>query len=106
MRVATYDDVLDSQSYGRELNGGLLTADASAVGRENVAGVSQDEQLAGFRLRDQIGVNARIGTGDEQCIGGLPFCQTLEQFALRAEEVILEFVKSLYEFEHSVFFLI
>ncbi len=54
MRVATYDDVLKSQSYGRELNSSLLTVDASAVGRGDVASVPQDEQVAGFRLRDHF----------------------------------------------------
>ena len=92
--MAADDDVLDSQTGHGELDGRPFAAVGRSVGGHDVARVADDEQIAGVRLRDQVGVDARVGTCDEQRFGVLAVCQPLEQLALRAEEAGLEMVNA------------
>src|SRR5262249_54742930 len=101
-RMATEDDVLNLEGGDRELDRGPLAAVGGPGGRYDVARVAQDEQLAGVGLRDQVRVDARVGTGDKQGVGLLPFRQALKQLALRAENRRLEMVDALNQFLHGV----
>src|SRR5262249_2588228 len=78
-----------------------LAAVAGPVRRDDVAGVAQDEQLAGIGLGDQVRVDARVGAGDEQDLRALFAGQAFKQFTLAAEDGRLEVMNSLHELLHD-----
>src|SRR5262245_14198499 len=94
MRVAAKDDVLHAKARDGEFTSHLLAAPGRTVRRDDVAGVTKDEQLAGLGLGEEVRVDTRVGTGDEQRIGLLTVRQPLEQLALRTEKVGLEVVNA------------
>ena len=89
------DDVLDAESGDGELDGGGFAAASGAVRRDDVPGVPQDEEVAGFGTGEEVGVDARIGTGDEEGFRILPMDQLLEEALQRQEGVLLELMDSL-----------
>ena len=77
--VTANDDVLDLQFDHGILDRSRFTIVADAVGRHHVADVADDEQLAWFRVGDEIGIDPRIGTDDQQGNRLLPLHQAFEQ---------------------------
>jgi len=90
------DDVLHAQADHGELHGRPFAAVGCPVGGHDVARVANDEQFTGVRLRDQVGADARVGTGDEQRVGMLTVGEPLEQLALRPGDASLEPMNTLY----------
>ena len=103
MRMTTHDDVPDAQPRHRQLNRGRFAARRRSVRRNEVAGVTQNEQLAGLRLRDEIRIDTRIGAGNEQRVGRLTARETFEQLALRGEERRLKVMKAIVEEQRDFF---
>ena len=98
--VAAHDDVRHREGLHRVLDGaGLARRDARR--RHDVAGVAQDEQVAGKRLRDQVRVDARVRAGDEEGFRLLPLHEPPEEVALRAEHAALEAMDALDEVSHG-----
>ncbi len=102
VRVAADDDVVDPEGGDGVLDGGLFAAAGAVARGHDVAGVAQDEQLAGAGLRQQVGVDARVGAGDKESLGVLFQGQVLEELAPGPEIIGLKPVESLDEFLHGL----
>ena len=85
--VAAHNNVWDLQDCQRIFDGRRAAALHGAVGRDHVAGISQNEQLAGICLREECGVNAGVGTGNEEGAGGLVLRESGEEFFLLPEHL-------------------
>src|SRR5579884_307980 len=94
--VAAYDHVLDVQLLEGILNRSRFAA-VNAERRHQIAGVAENEQFARFGLRQQIGIDARIGAGDEQSQRLLPLTEAMKQRFLAAEDAVLEMLDTLDE---------
>ena len=99
--MAADDDVFDAEDGDRVFDAPFLSAARRAVGRDDVAGIAKDEQLAGLGLGDEIRVDAGVGAGDEQGEGILPLRQALEQMSLGTEDVGLKVVYAVDEPLHG-----
>src|SRR5205085_4487835 len=100
VRVTADDDVLDAESCDGELDRGRFAASLTGMGRNDVAGVPEDEQVAGLRLREKVRVDAGIGAGDEERLGVLSVSERLEQSLERTEVFFLKLVDTLNQFLH------
>ena len=94
------DDVFDPQRVDGKLDGGCFATHAHPVRGHQVSGVAEAEQFAWLRLRDQVGYDPRVGTGDEQRFGLLPPFKLLEQLAAAGKDILLEVVEAMDEFLH------
>jgi hypothetical protein len=101
--VPANDDVADLQAFDRVLDGGRFAAvGSSAVGRDQVAGIAQDKEVARLSLGNQVGDDARVRAANEECLGRLPGLEPLEQFVVGLKDVGLEPVQALYELLHRI----
>jgi len=69
--VTAYDDVAHPQHHDGIFDSGGHAAILRGVGRNDVACVTADEQIARLRLHDMFGHHAGIGTGNHQRLGAL-----------------------------------
>src|SRR5262249_2311909 len=100
--VAADDDVPHLEHADRVLDRRRLAAGGRAVRGDDVAGVAEDEQVARLGLGDEVGVDARVGAGDEQGEGvPLLTAQRLERRALLAERGGLEPADTLNDLAHG-----
>ena len=58
-----------------------------AVRRNDVADGAAEEHVAGFGLQDQIGNDARVGTGDEEGVGRLTIGEEAEALLLAGKDL-------------------
>ena len=89
--MAADDDVADAQGFDGKFDGGGggIGVAARAGGRDDVADVFDDEQIARLALRDEFRQHARIRAGDEQRVRILPLLRQLaEQLPVIAELVV------------------
>ena len=101
MRMSANDYVFDTQhTHGVLDRRGLASFDGS-IGRNDVAGVAENKQLTRFRLSKQIGIDAGIRTGNEQCQRILTFHQTFKQTLLGTENSVLELVNTFNKLLHK-----
>jgi len=96
--MSANDDLRDAQHSGRVFHGGGNASDGIRIRRNYVADHATDKELAGFGLSEQAGVDARIGTGDEEGIGALAHREFLEQVEVLRIDVLLEPGNALEEF--------
>ena len=101
MRMATNNDVLDSEHIHCVFDRRGFAAVDGSIGRDDVAGVSQYEELTRFRLSEQIGVYAGIRASDEQSQWMLTVHQMFKQPLLGTENAILKLVNTFNEFLHE-----
>ena len=90
LRMAADDDVADAQIFDGEFNrgGGGIGVARRAGGRNDVADIFDDEQIARLALRDEFRQHARIRAGDEQRVRVLALLrQFAEKLAVIAELV-------------------
>jgi hypothetical protein len=92
VRVAADNHVFHPESGHGEFNGCFFSAVGSAVRRDNVPRIAQDEQLTGFRVGYEIRIDARVGAGNEQSYRLLALGQPLEQPQLGRKYVLPEMV--------------
>jgi len=64
--VTANDDVLHAKGRHGELDRTLFAAALARVSRHDVAGVTHDEELTGFRAGNEVGNDTRVGTSDEK----------------------------------------
>ena len=81
--VAAEDGVLYVEDFNGVLDGG---SDAVHVGGavgdwDDVAGVAGDKEVSGAGLKDEVGDDAGVGTGDEKPLRGLRLGEQMELFA-------------------------
>ncbi|MNI42964.1 hypothetical protein D3C73_972790 [compost metagenome] len=88
--VATDDDVVHAQRRHGVLDGAGNAAVHLAIRRYHVANVTGHEQVAWRALGDQLGDDARVGTGDEHGARRLRGGELLEQLLLLREDVMVE----------------
>ena len=70
MGMAADDDVGNLQDGHSVFDGLRAVALHRAIGRYYVTGVSENEELAGICLRQEGGIDSRVGTGNEKSGGG------------------------------------
>jgi hypothetical protein len=99
--VAADDNVLYAQPGDGKLDGGRLARRRRAVRRDDVARVSQNKQIAGERMGEQIGIDTRVGTGDEQRLRLLAVDQFLIQVVKLAKVFVLKLVDALDQIPHG-----
>ncbi len=105
--VSADNNVADFQSTDGELNDSADAAEHLAVSGHHVADVAGDEDLAGAGAGDGVGVDARVGAGDEECVRVLAFAGGLhEEFGGGGVDLGLEAAHACFElienFVHSV----
>ena len=61
MRVSADNNVLDAQPRHGKFDGGRLSRRVDAVRWDNVAGISQNEQIPGQRMGQAVGIDPRVG---------------------------------------------
>src|SRR5690606_41427784 len=66
VRVPADDDVRHLEHHDGVFDRGRDAARHHAVRWHDVAGVAADEKITGLRLGDEIGIDARVRTGDEE----------------------------------------
>jgi hypothetical protein len=54
--------------------------------RHDVASVAKDEEFTRLRLRDQIGVDARVRTRDKERLWRLAVREAFKEFPLRSKD--------------------
>ena len=77
--MATHHDVLDAEHGYSVFNRRGNTARDACMRGHDIACIANDEQIARLGLCDQVGIDARIGAGDEQNFGALPIREFCEQ---------------------------
>ncbi|CAI8774316.1 conserved hypothetical protein [Pseudomonas sp. IT-P260] len=92
--VAANDDVLHAQRQYRVFDGGGNAAVHLAIRRYDVADVTGHEQIARRALGDQLGHDARVGTGDEHRPWRLRRGEFLEEFFLLREDLMMKMQKA------------
>ena len=103
LRMAADDDVAHAQRLDGKLDGGGggIGAARRIRGRDDVADVFHDEEVARLALRDEFRQHARIRAGDEQRVRVLPFLRQLaKKFPVIAELVPLKLVNACDELFH------
>ena len=103
LRMTAYNNVADFERFDGEFNGGGGGIGGARCGRrrDDVADVFDDEQIAGFALRDQFGEHARIRTGNEQRVRILAFARKpLKERAIIAELFMSEPMNAFDELLH------
>ncbi|MNF91789.1 hypothetical protein D3C84_744040 [compost metagenome] len=103
IRMAANHDVGDAQHGHRVFDRGRYTARMRAVGRHDIAGVTDHEQFTGFLLGQQFRYDTAVGTGDEQRAGVLRGGQVFEQVGPLWEGFRLELQKTVDERFHGEF---
>ena len=82
MRMSANNNVFNSKSRNSEFNrGGLATADGTER-RNDITCVSNNQEIAGIGVGDEIGIDTGIGTGDEEGFRILFACKTLKEVPL------------------------
>jgi hypothetical protein len=99
--MAADNNVLDPQHTHCVLDRRGFAAFNGTVGRNDVTRVSQNEQLTRLGLRQQIRIDARIRTGDEQGQWMLAVNQLCKQALLGAEDSALELVNTFDKLLHD-----
>jgi len=89
----------DAQHRHRVFDGRRHAAWLRSIGRHDVTGIANDEEIAGVLLREQLGHDTAIRTGDEQGFRTLSVGKPAEQFraigknlALKAQEAFDDFL--------------
>jgi hypothetical protein len=98
--VTTDNDVANLQRGNRILDRGGFPAMYRAIRRDDVSRRSLNEQFPWSCLGQSIGVDSRIGAGDEQGQGILPLNQRLKQLLVLAEGLTLKLMNSMNELLH------
>ena len=91
--MAADNDVRDFQYRHRVLDGRGTAALHGPIGRDQVSGISQNEQLARLGLGHECRIDARVRTGDEEGSGFLflrETCKTIFPFSRRPRPGISE----------------
>lgn len=91
--VAANDDIADAKGVDGEFNGrGSAVRPGGGFGRrDDIAHIFDDKEVARLTLSDQFGQDPRVGTGDEQGVGILPFPgETVEKLLVAAQLFIPE----------------
>jgi len=92
VRMAANDDVANLQGHDGEFDRGNLAAAGGAVSRDQVAGVAEDEEIAGAGVGNEVGIDAGVGAGDEERLRLLATGELLEKLGSRPKDVALEAV--------------
>ncbi len=101
VRVAADHDVADPEHRHRVFHRGADPAGLRPVAGDDVAGITDHEEFAGLALGQQFGDHPTVRAGDEQCLGGLPGGQGLEQLRARRVGVALEAEKAVDDVTHG-----
>jgi hypothetical protein len=101
VRVPAHDDLLHPERRDGELDRRRLAARRRAMGRHDVARVAEDEQVAGARAGQQVGIDPRVRAGDEQRLRALPVGELREQSPQGTEVLRLELVDAVDEVLHA-----
>lgn len=94
VRMATDDDVRDAQNGDRVFDCRGDAAGSRAVGRHDIAGVADHEQVAGFPLGQQFRDDPAVRAGNEHSSGVLGGGQILEESRALWKGFPLEFQKA------------
>lgn len=99
--VAADDQVADTKHLDGVFDGGGNAAGGLAGAGNDIAGVAANEEISGLSLEDEIGNDARVGTGDEEILGLLAFGEKMELIATRGKKTCQETLVSLNELLHE-----
>lgn len=100
--VAVDDNVGDFQHRHRILNSGRAAALHGAIGRHHVAGIPENKELPGIRLRQERGIDSRIGSGDEEGTRGLVLGEPGKERSLLSEHLGAKLQEAFDELFHRV----
>ncbi len=103
--VAADDDVVHAQIIHGKFDGGGggVGIAGGAGGRNDVADVFDDKQIAGFAVGDELGEDAGIRAGDEKGVGVLPGLRELaKKFPVISELFVPEFMDAFDELLHRI----
>jgi hypothetical protein len=95
------DDVADAQYGDGVFDAGRHRVGTRAVGRHEIAGGPNDEQLARFAAGDQFRYNPSVGTADEQGARRVVGGQLREQTRLHRVDVLFEVPDALGDARHG-----
>ena len=103
--VSDYDDMFHLQAVHRVLQRGAdaVVAGIRFIRRDQVRDVADHEKVSGIAFRDQSGVHARVGTGDDQTPGMLPVLQLVEQLGVSRKIGVPETPESMQHFFNGFF---
>src|SRR5579864_2450153 len=104
VRVTAHDDVAHSEDLHSVFDGRRdAPHDSPGHGWDDVAHVTNDEELARRGGRDEVRHDARVAAGDKKGFGALPALrQPFEESPVRCEEVRLKMVDAGFELLHGV----
>jgi hypothetical protein len=80
----------DFQDADCVFNGGGDSADHIGVWRDDVPDHTADEEFSWFGLCEEAGVDARVGTSDEEGVGALAQGEFFEEVLMLGIDVFLE----------------
>ncbi len=103
--VTTDHNIGDPEGGNGVLHGGGNTARLGAVRRDNISGVADHEQIAGFALSDQLRHQPTVGAGNKQRPRALLGGEIPKQRDALGKRLLLELQKTVNDRFHRAFSL-